>query len=128
MTVEFNHCIGLRFLSKEMLVAILKQTAEIKSRKQSIDLMNQVVVHLFFEPSTRTRLSFEIATQKCRAFPMMIDIKTSSLTKGESLLDMVKNIAAMDASALVVRHSDGGVPYFISEHSHSCYQCRGWIS
>ena len=116
MTKQLDHCIGLRFLSKETIHSILDQALLLKQGKCTVDLSNQIVVHLFFEPSTRTRLSFEIATQKCQAAPMLIDIETSSLSKGESLLDMVKNIAAMNTNALIVRHSNGGVPYFISQH------------
>ncbi len=110
-----NHCIGLRFLDSEMIQIILKKAALIKQKKAKVDLSEKIVVQLFFEPSTRTRLSFEIATQKCKASPMVIDIETSSLSKGESLLDMVKNISAMNTDALIVRHSHGGVPHFISQ-------------
>jgi aspartate carbamoyltransferase catalytic subunit len=116
MAIKHHHCIGLRFFSPDVIQSILDLAKQIKHNDVSIDLSNKIVVQLFFEPSTRTRLSFEIATQKCKATPMMIDIETSSLTKGESLLDMVKNIASMNTDALIVRHSSGGVPYFISEH------------
>ena len=115
MEKQLNHCIGLRFLDSEMIQLILKKAALIKQKEYVADLSEKIVVQLFFEPSTRTRLSFEIATQKCKASPMIIDIKTSSLTKGETLLDMVKNISAMNTDALIVRHSHGGVPYFISQ-------------
>lgn len=116
MAKRLNHCIGVRYLSSEKIQSILKSASEIKDGQLSIDLNNKIVVHLFFEPSTRTRLSFEIATQKCNASPMIIDIETSSLSKGESLLDMVKNISAMKTNAIIVRHSNGGVPHFISQH------------
>ncbi len=115
MKKHLNHCIGLRFLDSEMIQIILKKAALIKQKKAIVDLSEKIIVQLFFEPSTRTRLSFEIATQKCKASPMVIDIETSSLSKGESLLDMVKNISAMNTDALIVRHSHGGVPHFISQ-------------
>ena len=116
MTTKLDHCIGLRFFSPDVIQSVLNFAKQLKRNKASVDLSNKIVVQLFFEPSTRTRLSFEIAIQKCGATPMMIDIETSSLTKGESLLDMVKNIAAMKTDAIVVRHASGGIPYFISQH------------
>lgn len=110
-----NHCIGLRNESSNTIFSILELAKAIQLNATKIDLSGHVIVQLFFEPSTRTRLSFEMATHQCNATPMMIDIHTSSLTKGESLLDMVKNIEAMGAHAMIVRHSEGGVPHFISE-------------
>ena len=107
--------IGLRFLSPKTISSILSHAANLKAKTDTVNLNNQAVVHVFFEPSTRTRLSFEMATQQCQAFPMMIDVNTSSLTKGESLVDMMRNIEALGAKAVIVRHADGGVPYFISQ-------------
>ena len=115
MAQPVTHCIGLRFLSKEFILSVLDIARQLKSEERSVNLNNQSVVHVFFEPSTRTRLSFEMATQRCRAFPMMLDAKTSSLTKGESLVDMMRNIESLGAKALIVRHSNGGIPYFISQ-------------
>lgn len=115
MAKRINHCIGLRFLSTEEITHILDTARKIKYGKIAVDLKQQSVVHVFFEPSTRTRLSFEMATQRSNAFPMMLDVKNSSLTKGESLVDMMRNIESLGAQALVVRHSNGGIPYFISQ-------------
>tara|TARA_A100001015_G_scaffold304987_1_gene397007 strand:- start:4607 stop:5515 length:909 start_codon:yes stop_codon:yes gene_type:complete len=115
MAKRINHCIGLRFLSADQITHILDTAHNIKQGKISVDLKQQSVVHVFFEPSTRTRLSFEMATQRSNAFPMMLDVKNSSLTKGESLVDMMRNIESLGAQALVVRHSNGGIPYFISQ-------------
>ena len=83
MAQRINHCIGLRFLSNQSILSILDEAEKIKSGDSIVNLQNQSVAHVFFEPSTRTRLSFEMATQRCQAFPMMLDVKTSSLTKGE---------------------------------------------
>ena len=58
MAKRLNHCIGVRYLSSEKIQSILKSASEIKDGQLSIDLNNKIVVHLFFEPSTRTRLSF----------------------------------------------------------------------
>ena len=115
MATYFKHCIGLRFLTKESIMSILHEAKKIKSGESVVHLGNQSVVHVFFEPSTRTRLSFEMATQRCHACPMMLDVNTSSLTKGESLVDMMRNIESLGAKAVIVRHTNGGVPYFISQ-------------
>ncbi len=116
MAKGINHCIGLRFLNQSTILSILDVANQIKHGQSVVNLNNQSIVHLFFEPSTRTRLSFEMATQRCQAFPMTLDVKTSSLSKGESLIDMVRNIESLGAKALIVRHTNGGIPYFISQH------------
>lgn len=116
MGIVLNHCIGIRFITKDDILYLFDLAAKIKSNESIPKLDSQTVAHIFFEPSTRTRLSFEKATQNCSAFPMMLDVKHSSLTKGESLIDMMKNIESLGVNALVIRHSNGGVPYFISQH------------
>ena len=116
MTKQMTHCIGIRFFSKDDLIAMLALTRKIKIGEVTPNLAGARVAHVFFEPSTRTRLSFEMATQRCQAYPMILDVKHSSLTKGESLIDMMRNIEALGVNALIVRHSDGGIPYFLSQH------------
>lgn len=116
MTQQMNHCIGIRYFNKDDINAMLSLAAEIKAGNKVPNLAGARVAHVFFEPSTRTRLSFEMATQRCQAYPMILDVKHSSLTKGESLIDMMRNIEALGVNALVVRHSDGGIPYFLSQH------------
>ncbi|MEC8677782.1 MAG: aspartate carbamoyltransferase catalytic subunit [Candidatus Margulisiibacteriota bacterium] len=116
MGILLNHCIGIRFISKDDILYLFDLASKIKSTECVPQLNSLTVAHVFFEPSTRTRLSFEKATQNCNAFPMMLDVKHSSLTKGESLIDMMKNIESLGVDALVIRHSNGGVPYFISQH------------
>ena len=103
-------------MSKDDILYLFDLASKIKSNECIPQLYSKTVAHVFFEPSTRTRLSFEKATQNCNAFPMMLDVKHSSLTKGESLIDMMKNIESLGVDALVIRHSNGGVPYFISQH------------
>jgi aspartate carbamoyltransferase catalytic subunit len=93
---------------------VLNAAKLIKSGTKQVHLNRSPVVHIFFEPSTRTRLSFEMAAHQCHALPIMLDVNTSSLNKGESLVDMMRNIEALGAKALVIRHSNGGIPYFIS--------------
>ena len=116
MTQQMTHCIGIRYFSKDDIHAMLALAADIKAGRQVPNLAGARVAHVFFEPSTRTRLSFEMATQRCQAYPMILDVKHSSLTKGESLIDMMRNIEALGVNALIVRHSDGGTPYFLSQH------------
>ncbi|MBT5855527.1 aspartate carbamoyltransferase catalytic subunit, partial [bacterium] len=69
----------------------------------------------FFEPSTRTRVSFEMAIRTMGATSLSIDVANSSLKKGESLYDMIKNLEAMGIDAIVIRHANGGAPKFVSD-------------
>ncbi len=84
---------------------------------KSEELRGKVIVHLFFEASTRTRASFEMASKRLGAEVVNLNPKGSSVSKGESLLDTLKNIEAMRADAIVVRHSESGVPHFLASHS-----------
>lgn len=77
-------------------------------------LRGKTVVTLFFEPSTRTHMSFELAAKRLSADTMSVTIQTSSVKKGESLEDTVKNIQAMKVHAIVVRHSSSGVAQFLA--------------
>jgi len=85
-------------------------------QKKSSRLDGKTVVTLFFEPSTRTRTSFEIAAKRLSADVVNINIEHSSTKKGETLLDTVQNIDAMGVDALVIRHCENGVPQFIAPH------------
>ena len=77
-------------------------------------LRGKTVINLFFEPSTRTRTSFEIAGKRLSADVINISVATSSVSKGESLRDMADNLAAMQADVLIVRHHVAGVPHFLA--------------
>ncbi len=83
--------------------------------KKMASLDGVTVMSLFFEPSTRTRTSFEIAARRLSADYYHIDIKTSATHKGESLLDTVYNLQAMQADMFIVRHNVGGTPPFIAQ-------------
>jgi aspartate carbamoyltransferase catalytic subunit len=74
------------------------------------------VFNLFFEPSTRTRTTFEIAAKRLSADVINLNVAASSQTKGESLLDTVSNLSAMQADLFVVRHGSSGAPYLIAQH------------
>lgn len=79
-------------------------------------LRGKAVVNLFFEPSTRTRTSFELAAKRLSADAINITASASSITKGESLLDMAKNIEALQANIIVIRHPSSGAPHFLARH------------
>jgi hypothetical protein len=79
-------------------------------------LRGKSVFNLFFENSTRTRTTFEIAAKRLSADVINLNINTSSTAKGETLLDTIDNLSAMHADMFVVRHATSGAPYLIAEH------------
>ena len=79
-------------------------------------LRGKSMFNLFFEPSTRTRTTFEIAAKRLSADVINLNISVSSQSKGESLLDTVDNLSAMHADMFVVRHGESGAPHFIARH------------
>ncbi len=87
-------------------------------------LRGKSVFNLFFENSTRTRTTFEIAAKRLSADVVNLNINTSSANKGESLLDTIDNLAAMHADLFVVRHSQSGAPFLIAEHLNRNYEGR----
>src|ERR671920_1126386 len=111
--------LGIRELSPEEITHIL-DTAEsfrdISRReiKKVPTLRGRTVINLFFEPSTRTRTSFEIAAKRLSADAINISASTSSVTKGETLLDTARNLQAMAPDAIVIRHSSAGAPHQLS--------------
>jgi aspartate carbamoyltransferase catalytic subunit len=82
-------------------------------------LRGKTVINLFFEPSTRTRTSFEIAGKRLSADVVNLSGSSSSVTKGESLLDTVKNLEAMHPDILVVRHSASGAPHYVAARTRA---------
>jgi aspartate carbamoyltransferase catalytic subunit len=91
---------------------------EISSRpiKKVPTLRGHTIINLFFEPSTRTRLSFEIAGKRMSADTFNISASTSSTTKGETLIDTAKNIASMHPDIIIIRHACAGAPELLSRH------------
>ncbi|MFH1613344.1 MAG: aspartate carbamoyltransferase catalytic subunit [bacterium] len=100
-----------------LILDTAKNFKEIISRsiKKVPTLRGKTVVNLFFESSTRTRISFELAAKRLSADVINIAIETSSKTKGESLKDMVKNIEAMNVNMIIIRHQCSGVPYILAK-------------
>ena len=112
--------IDLDVLSKEEIETVLetaKSFKEVSTRdvKKVPALRGKTVVSLFFEPSTRTRASFELAAKRLSADTINIAAGGSSLSKGESILDTAKNIEAMNIDAIIVRHSSSGVPDILAK-------------
>ena len=116
--------LGLRELSAEEIRVIL-QTAEsfreisLRPIKKVPALRGKTVVNLFFEPSTRTRTSFELAAKRLSADIVNIAAQSSSLSKGETVLDMVRNLEALKIDILIIRHAAAGVPHLIARHATS---------
>jgi len=116
-----HNLLDIQNLTKEEIELILntaKSFKEVSSRdvKKVPALRGKTVALLFFENSTRTRVSFELAAKRLSADIISISASGSSLSKGESILDTAKNIEAMNVSAVVVRHSTSGVPKILAEH------------
>jgi aspartate carbamoyltransferase catalytic subunit len=116
-----RHLLGLEDLSHEELQILLETAegfAEFNQRphKKQTNLQGKVVVNLFFEPSTRTRTSFGLAARRLSADTIDFSAGGSSLSKGETFIDTAKNIEAMGADVMVVRHSSPGAPHLLARH------------
>jgi aspartate carbamoyltransferase catalytic subunit len=116
-----HHLLGLEELSAEEIVALLDTSesfAEIstRSRKKVPALQGRIVFNLFFENSTRTRTSFSLAAKRLSADTQDFSPSGSSLSKGESFIDTAKNIEAMGADVVVVRHPTPGTPLMLAQH------------
>ena len=119
MELKSRHLLGLEYMDRQEIELIIKTAKPFKeiftrSVKKVPALRGRTVVNLFFEPSTRTRTSFELAAKRLSADVVNIAIAQSSVVKGESLLDTVKTVEAMKTDFLVVRHASAGVPQFLS--------------
>jgi len=116
-----KHLLGIKELDVEEIGLILNQAMVFKELlakpipKQPI-LNGLTVVHLFCEPSTRTRTSFELAAKRIGADTVNFTATTSSFLKGETLKDTARNIEAMRAEIIVMRHSCAGAPHFLAKH------------
>ncbi|MGI4849586.1 MAG: aspartate carbamoyltransferase catalytic subunit [Janthinobacterium lividum] len=118
---ELQHLLTIEGLPKAVVTRILDTASSfvgISDREvKKVPLMRgKSVFNLFFENSTRTRTTFEIASKRLSADVINLNINASSASKGESLLDTIDNLAAMHADMFVVRHSQSGAPYMIAKH------------
>jgi len=111
-----KHLLGIQGVSSEQIELILKTAyslREISTRpiKKVPTLRGKTIINLFFEASTRTRTSFEIAGKRLSADVINMSISTSSVVKGETLIDTAKNLQAMAPDVIVIRHSSSGAPH-----------------
>ena len=118
---DLHHLLSLEGLPRAILVQILDTAQSFvgvtqREVKKVPLLRGKAVFNLFFEPSTRTRTTFEIAAKRLSADVINLAINISSATKGESILDTVANLAAMQADMFVVRHAASGAPHLIARH------------
>lgn len=119
---KLRHFISIEGLNKDLLIEIL-DTAESfagmsaqKVKKVPL-LRGKTIINLFFENSTRTRTTFELAASRLSADVVSINIATSATSKGESLLDTIRNLEAMHADMFVVRHAISGAAHFIAQNT-----------
>jgi aspartate carbamoyltransferase catalytic subunit len=118
---ELTHLLSIEGLPKRNLIQILDTAesfigvAEREVKKVPI-LKGKTVCNLFFENSTRTRTTFEIAAKRLSADVLSLNVATSSQSKGETVLDTVDNLIAMNADMFVVRHNESGAAHFIASH------------
>jgi aspartate carbamoyltransferase catalytic subunit len=121
MTLSTRHLLGIKDLTPEDISLILQtaqQFKEVLQRpvKKVPSLRDITIVNLFFENSTRTRISFELAEKRLSADTINFTASGSSVSKGETLLDTVNNILSMKVDMVVMRHSASGAPHFLAKH------------
>jgi len=119
---RLRHFITLDGLDRATLTEILDSaenfaTVGTRQVKKVPLLRGKTIANLFFEPSTRTRTTFELAAKRLSADVLNLNISTSSASKGESLLDMLRNLEAMNCDMFVVRHNTSGAAHFIATHA-----------
>ena len=111
-----KHLTSTRDLNFEEINDILKRAYEFKKGNFNSSLRDKIIITIFFENSTRTRSSFEIASKKMGADVVSLDVSKSSTSKGETLFDTASNLDAMEPDAIIVRHKDSGVPKILSNY------------
>ena len=120
MLQRLQHLLGIENLTREQITFILDQSKPFQEfqrhpLKKLATLRGKTVALAFFEPSTRTRISFATAAARLGADTMNLQAEASSLRKGESLLDTVRTLEAMRPDGIVIRHSSSGAPHFVAE-------------
>ncbi|MEP7111570.1 MAG: aspartate carbamoyltransferase catalytic subunit [Ferruginibacter sp.] len=121
MQLSTKHLLGIKDLSPEDISLILDTAAQFKEVlqrpvKKVPSLRDITIVNLFYENSTRTRISFELAEKRLSADSINFSASASSVSKGETLLDTVNNILSMKVDMVVMRHSASGAPHFLAKH------------
>ena len=123
--VSVNHLLGIKYLNEEDIHLIFETANHFKEVinrpiKKVPSLRDITIANLFFENSTRTKLSFELAEKRLSADVINFSASQSSLSKGETLIDTVNNILAMKVDVVVIRHPNPGAPLFLSENVDAC--------
>lgn len=118
---RLRHLITLEGLGKELITGLMDAAERYLTRPGTLparddSLKGRTVANLFFEPSTRTRASFELAAKRLSADVINLDVDMSSRAKGESILDTIYTLEAMQADVFVLRDSEPGIPAYIAEH------------
>jgi aspartate carbamoyltransferase catalytic subunit len=121
MSLSVKHLLGIRDLTRqdiELIFQTADQFKEVLQRpiKKVPTLRDTTIVNVFFENSTRTRISFELAEKRLGADVVNFSASGSSVSKGETLIDTVNNILSMKVDMVVMRHSATGAPHFLSKH------------
>ncbi|MGN7787952.1 aspartate carbamoyltransferase catalytic subunit [Niabella sp. 22666] len=121
MKLSTQHLLGIKDLTKEDISLFLDTATQFKEVlqrpvKKVPSLRDVTIVNLFYENSTRTRISFELAEKRLSADTINFTASGSSVSKGETLLDTVNNILSMKVDMVVMRHSASGAPHFLSQH------------
>ncbi len=120
MTETFRHLITLENLGPTIITRILDRADNFLQHGNDSQLLaGRTVLNLFFEPSTRTRTSFELAARRLGALVVNFDTAHASTSKGETLIDTLHTLEAMQIDALVVRHKQPDTPGFLAHHAHS---------
>src|SRR5471030_1666143 len=122
--LSVNHLLGIKNISKTDIELILHTTKNFKevinrSIKKVPSLRDVTIANLFFENSTRTRTSFELAQKRLSADVVNFSASSSSVKKGETLIDTVNNILAMKVDMVVMRHPNPGAAHFLAKHVNS---------
>jgi aspartate carbamoyltransferase catalytic subunit len=121
MQLSVKHLLGIRDITRQDIELILDTATQFKDVlqrpvKKVPSLRDVTIVNLFYESSTRTRISFELAEKRLSADTINFTASGSSVSKGETLLDTVNNILSMKVDMVVMRHSASGAPHFLAKH------------
>ena len=118
---KLQHLLSINGLDKKLIEQIFNDADKFLETKDSkyTSLNGKTVCNLFFENSTRTQTTFEIAAKRLSANVINLDIATSSQSKGESILDLINNLIAMSVDIFVIRHSEPGIPELVAKNIQS---------
>ena len=124
MPLRERHLLGIEDLDLDEIELILNTSRSFKeistrSIKKVPTLRGKSLINLFYEPSTRTRSSFEIAAKRLGADSINVNVSTSSVSKGESLIDTGKNLQSMNPDVIAIRHSAAGAPHLLTQYCES---------